>query len=397
MGSMTRRSLAVAALFVLFAAACGERPESQARRSASVDSAPTEGPRGWQHLPPSPLTPRHSAHAFWTRTEALILGGWPPSACLPDLHCAPPQPPPLRDGALFDPREGTWQRIADAPIPLGPAQGAVVDGSLYLEVFGDTPATREPPTFLAYHVTEDQWEEYPPPPQTEGLSLVAAGRRLIAFQVSHEGGVTPDFAYDPSSRTWTALPRDPLALSFDRSMVWTGTELVLIGLDVVPSPGLEGPSLYRAAALDPASGQWRGLPDSEIAGGYPVWFSAGGLVVNPSMGTTDEGMDNPYGRTYPYGGILDPERGNWEPLPDPPQGYGPYPDLTVGGEETLISAAGWVLEVPTGTWERLPRPVKGLHRGHAAVWAGDRLIVWGGVRWDVGKPEVLRDGWAWLP
>ncbi len=391
-----RRSLAVAALFLLIAASCGERPASPVRRSASADNAAGNA-RGWQQLPPSPLTPRHSAHAFWTGTEALILGGWPPSACPPDMHCAPTQPPALGDGALFDPRGGTWRRITDAPVGVGPAQGAVVEGTVYLQVFGETPATRKPPRFLAYHVTEDRWEEYPPPPQTEGLSLAAAGGRLIAFQGSHEGGVTPDVAYDPSSRTWTTLPRDPLAPSFDRSMVWTGTELVLIALDLVPSPGLQEPTLYRAAALDPSAGRWRSLPNSGIAGGYPVWFWSGGRVVNPSIGTTAGGTANPYDRPYSYGGILDVERETWERLPDPPSGYGPYRDLTVGGEGTLISAEGWVLDLPAGTWRALPRPVEGLYRGEAAVWAGDRLIVWGGVRWEDGEPEVLRDGWAWLP
>jgi hypothetical protein len=39
----------------------------------------------------------------------------------------------------------------------------------------------------------------------------------------------------------------------------------------------------------------------------------------------------------------------------------------------------------------------GPSEGEAITWAGDRLFVWGGVRWDAGEPTILAAGWIWKP
>ena len=342
-------------------------------------------------LPRGPLTPRHSANAFWTGREVLIIGGRPPAACSIDAHCELIDPPPLRDGAAFHPSTGDWRRIADAPVPLGTTQGAVLNGTLYLWVYGWEPGPGVPPAFLSYDPPEDRWHQLPPPPQADrGVALVAAGTQVVAIRPSHERGRLADVAFDPSTGTWTRLPRDPLTPSFDRSMVWTGSELVLTGIDLAKS------SSYSAAALHPETGRWRVFPDAPIDGAYPTWFWAGGRVVNP---TTDAHPDG----CAPCGGMLDPATGTWEPLPDPPEGYGPYYGdmVVVGGEDHVVSVRGWVLEVSTGRWSRLPPPVprgRGVHHSdEAVVWAGDRLIAWGGIRAKGPKREVLNDGWAWFP
>jgi len=354
--------------------------------------------RGWQRLPASPLSPRHSAHAFWVAGRVLVIGGSDEPPCPPLADCTASTIPPLRDGAALEPTSGNWTQLADAPVPLGWLTGAVVDVTLYVWVPGFEPGPGVRPAFLAYRVAEDRWEELPAPPVATdaNIQLVAAGSRLVAFSGSHENGLGPDLLYDPSSGAWSELPGDPLAPSFDRAVVWTGSELVLLGLELVPNPGSENPSLYRAAALDLATGAWRRLPDSEVVGWNPVWFSTAGLVVNPSVGTGDGGQVNNWGRSYPFGGMLDTVAGTWSPLPDPPRSYGPYQGLSVGGDEMLVSD-GWVFRVPTGTWTPLARPSGAADQGEAAVWAGDRLVVWGGARWIDGTGTLLDDGWAWLP
>ena len=39
----------------------------------------------------------------------------------------------------------------------------------------------------------------------------------------------------------------------------------------------------------------------------------------------------------------------------------------------------------------------GPSEGEAITWAGDRLLVWGGVRWDAGEPTSLAAGSIWKP
>lgn len=361
-----------------------------------TDAAPSPNlVEGWQRLPASPLAPRSLAHAFWVGGRVLVIGGSDAPPCPPGADCTASKIPPLRDGAAFEPISGNWTRMADAPVPLGWLAGAVVDETLYAWVPGFEPGPGVRPAFLAYRATEDRWEELPAPPiaPEANIQLVAAGSRLLAFSGSQENGLRPDLLFDPSSGDWSELPADPLAPSFDRAVVWTGGELVLLGLEVVPNPGSENPSLYRAAALDLSTGAWRRLPDSEVSAWNPVWFFAAGLVVNPSLGTGDGGQINNWGRSYPFGGMLNIATETWSPLPDPPQSYGPYQGLSVGGDEILVSG-GWVFQVPMGTWTPLARPSDAADEGEAAVWAGDRLFVWGGARWDDGAATLLNNGWT---
>jgi hypothetical protein len=48
-------------------------------------------------------------------------------------------------------------------------------------------------------------------------------------------------------------------------------------------------------------------------------------------------------------------------------------------------------------WFELPPPPDIAHEGQSVTWAGDRLFVWGGVRWDGNEPTILGDGWLWSP
>ena len=365
--------------------------------ATSVGSISREERSSWTAVPTAPLTPRFGAHAFWVEGEVLVLGGSASEPCPPGAACLPPSEPPLTDGAAFDPETEAWKRIADSPVPLGWASGSVVGDTMYLLVSAqeDVPGTRR--AFLAYNATEDQWDELPFPPNEDDPTFVLAASddRVIAYQSTQELGIGADLQFDPSTRSWQELPRDPLVSSFDRTMVWTDAGLVLLGIENVPQPGSEGPAVYRAALLDPKTESWRRLPDSEITGYDPSWFWTGGLLVNPTLGTSDGGDVNSWGRAYPHGGILDPAKGAWAPLPDPPSPGPNFPPMAAGGTDYVSSFSGWALHVPSRRWFELGAPPGGAHEGQAITWAGDRLFVWGGVRWDGAEPTILADGWLW--
>jgi hypothetical protein len=222
------------------------------------------------------------------------------------------------------------------------------------------------------------------------------GDQLVLWQGSHEDVRHPDFRYDPAARAWHRLPDSPLGDGFDRSMVWTGRELVLADHELVPDPGSERPSLTRLAVLDPAAGTWRRLPDAQQLATSP-WLVEGGRLVNPQLGGEDGGQVGNWGRTVAYGGIVDVASGAWSPLPDAPvteaQGsaYGTTGAVWSGG-------AGPALDARKGAWQKIPRLPQGDVSEHTVVAVGNRMLVFGGARWpDSGRGELIAATWLWTP
>jgi hypothetical protein len=347
------------------------------------------GPAGWRKLPDPPLSARYDASAFWTGQEVIVLGGTDAVPCPGDCPVRPRAP--LADVTALDPAAGVWRPLTQPPQPLGSIRGAVLSGTLYLV------DDAVPPSFLGYRVDEDRWDVLPKPKGDHFGGLVAAGSRLVALGGSEENGIVADQVYDPESKGWADLPRDPLAPSFDRSMVWTGRDLVLLGIRLDSLRPPNAAPVYSAAVLDHAQ-RWQRLPDSDVVGWSPTWFFAGGSIVNPSLGSADGGATNNWGRAYPFGGILMPPA-RWVPLPEIPPGPrdGVFGGISVGGGDYVVSSAGWALHVPTSRWIPIVPPPERIDTGVAAVWAGDELIGFGGVRWDGERSTILGSAWAWRP
>jgi hypothetical protein len=237
----------------------------------------------------------------WTGEEVLVVGGdtW---RCPPNASCVPPEDSPFHTGAAFNPRTGTWRRIAGAPVPVASAVTAVAGGTAYFRVPGIGGRSRLPDAFLAYSLERDAWAERPWPESPDALhSLVSLGDRVVAVSATDFHGERPDWIFDPSSATWSPLPEDPLPPSFDRRMVATGRRLVLFGKETA-ALDRPGPAMTLAAVLDLATGRWERLPDGPIIDSL-TWFAEGNTVVNPTPGTADGG--GTWDRPHPYGGVLD--------------------------------------------------------------------------------------------
>jgi hypothetical protein len=369
-----------------------DRPDTSPSMSAEEEI------RGvWQPLPAPPIPFRQGAIGFWVDGRVVIIGGSETAPTCPRYaNCAGPEGPAPRDGAAYEPSTGTWTRIAASPLPIIPYTGTVVRDVVY--VWGSADGSTET-SLLALDVNEDRWSEFPLPPgphRPTALRLTAAGQMVVAFADSHERGVSPDALFDPSSGKWRVLPRDPLIPSFDRSIVWTGAELVLLGIEVLPPE--DASYRYRAAVLDLASETWRRLPATGIVGYSPTWFWAAGRVVNPWIGHVgDNGSVE--GTGPPYGGMLVPSTGDWSELPRPPKHPSPYGGPTVGGDRYVVTEQGAILDVATRSWEVLPAPPVAADEQAVAVWAGDRLFVWGGYRWNLSEDEaeMVKAGWSWTP
>ncbi|HEX2044690.1 MAG TPA: hypothetical protein VHF23_03560 [Gaiellaceae bacterium] len=310
--------------------------------------------------------------------------------------------PPLADGAAFDPRTGAWRRVADSPVPFEWAQGLVVGGTAFVWIPGNPGRPNAPSAFLAYRIEDDRWEELPLPADDLDpyRGIVQAGEGLVAYTGSDEQGERPDVIFDPAAGSWSELPADPLSPSFDRSMAWSGRELVLFEHELVPNPGAEEPAVTRAAALDLDTGSWRRLPDSEILATGP-WVPDDGRLINPMLGGADGGEIGNWGRTYPYGGILRPETGEWSPLPEAPDGEEDFGSgvLTESGGH-YFGYRGWILDTASDTWTEVPPLDTGdLVTARTVVAAGADMLVFGGARWDASGDDgaLLNDAWIWSP
>lgn len=399
MGSAMRRCCLVVSVMVvaaLMASACGAQQRRQPASSGSEVTAKPASQVEWSRLPVGPLGPRHGAHGFWVDDEFLVMGGRDTPACPPGADCVLPSEPALRDAASYSPATGRWTRLADAPVPLAEASTAVAGDVVYWWI--PDPDGRRP-TVLAYCAAADRWQRLPTPDiagRDRWLHLVATEALVVAYRDTHErGGDRPDLAYDPALDAWRELPRDPLAPSFDRSMVWTGDEVVLLALDLVDNPGAAKPSLYRTAAYTLGSRSWRQLPDAEaVVGGWPTWFAVDGLVVNAAASGADGGETNGWGRWYPYGGIFDPAAASWSALPRPPEQLRPWLDVSAAGGRAVLNNSGWVFDVPTRTWTHVPRPSDGTNDAQAVALGDGRLYVWGGVTWDDDQGALSAAGWT---
>lgn len=397
MTTVLRRRLVVATLVAALAGAvltgCG------ATDGAPVATAGTQ-PAGWVRLPPSPLSARENATAVWVGGQVLVLGG-DTTPCPPNASCvAAPAGTAPREGAAYDPGTATWTRIADLPVDVAFPGTVVVGDRLYLWQ-QDRPAEGVVTgAFLTYDAAADTWRRLATPDAGRtGLALTAAGGRVLAYRQSHEVRREPDLVYDPAADAWSPLPQDPFPPMFDRTLV--GLEdgrAVLLGTELVESPNGPEPSLYEGAVLDVARTTWSRRMPSEVVAWSPVWVASGGLVVNPSTGTEDGGEVNGWGRAYRTGGAFDPVGGRWLAVPDRPSHNGWSGAPTAG--PGFVAVRPWLLRTPSLQWERMDDdPALDDRSGPAETWAGDRLFVWGGVRYGegTGLGELHDDGWTWRP
>lgn len=196
----------------------------------------------------------------------------------------------------------------------------------------------------------------------------------------------------PTSRervgTWQRLPAAPLPTSYAYTSVWTGTEMLLLGLvGAGPEPGSR--MAYVGAAYNPSTGTWRRLPpiralqegNSEGAS-RAVWTGSEALLA---------GLIN---------GAYDPTANRWRRIS--PEGLGGGVTVWTGRQVLMWGggccgddvASGAAYTPETDTWQRLPAsPLAGRQRPQGA-WTGTELVIVGGANAD-GK--ALRDAAAYNP
>ena len=346
---------------------------------------PSAGPAAWQRLPEPPWAARSGPVVAWTGRDVLVVGGDVGPPCPRNADCSQPARY-ARDGARLDLARRAWHPMSAAPVDVPAyAPHALVSGRLYVLAGA---------ALLAYDVAHDTWSQIQTPASVADQQLVAAGDRLVVASGTDEHGVTPDRVYEPASGHWSTLPDDPVGPAFDRVLVAIPTGLVLTAHALVENPGAEEPSLVLAARWDSAAGVWTRLPDSDQLGGW-AWTWTGRRLVDPSLGGADGGKVGNYGRTIPMGGVLDPATGAWSRLRHAPkEGTGGWPVSALGGR--FAAVGGWTYDDDTESWAPVPRPHGAPEQPGAAVWAGDRLVVVGGLEGSRGDASGSRAKGAWV-
>ena len=359
-------------------AACGQTTVGQSPDPA--DAVPS-----WKRLPDPPLAPRSGPVVAWDGSQVLVVGGDTGAPCPPNADCKGPDHY-ARDGARLDPDARSWSPMAVAPLDVPAyAASAVVAGSLYV-LAGER--------LLAYETARDTWSQVTTAAGFVGGQLVAVSDRLVVVSDSDEERVLPDRSYDPRTDRWSTLPEDPVGPAFDRTIAAVPGGLVLTAHELVDNPGGDGPSFVLAARFDTATGAWTRLPDSDQLGGS-TWTWTGRRLLDPTLGGADGGEVGNYGRTIPMGGILDPATGRWSRLPHPPkEGTGGWPVAAVGGR--FAATGGWKYDDDTEAWAEVPTPRDAPDQPGAAVWAGDRLIVVGGIDGGRGYTVKALSPHAWI-
>lgn len=187
---------------------------------------------------------------------------------------------------------------------------------------------------------------------------------------------------------WAPVPPNPRGVISGATVVWTGTEAVLIGGDVNNGvvPGV--------TAYSPTSGQWREIADDvPLLAPIVTWTGSEILAVGWASS----------GRPRTVAASLSLDTGEWTILADalaPNKLYSADTWVWTGTELLVMSVVHeqdsptvQAFNPSTNTWRMLASAPLA-HRGQAAsVWTGTEWLIWGGG----GDSGDYADGVAYNP
>lgn len=357
-----------------------ERPPEQDVGGASAP------PRAWRPLPPSPLTGRWDATALWTGSEVVLWGGF---ASVSEA---------LVDGASYHPERRTWTPIPPAPVPARGHQVAHwIDDRLVVWVDAWSP------TLVAgavYAPGDERWLPVASPPAelSIGGPSIATDDLLFVLARSEHGSVSI-VSYDPASDHWEALPRPPPAQD-ELFMIESGGDLYLWGCGGRYGAVWEGGREWRRVQPPPAV--------SAICITAPVF--PGALATDHAV------LVWPFRDEGPLAGArFDVASGEWTGIAPAPTdvfaravaadgevvvwGGGTYSDPACEeGVPTVTTDAGFVYSIERDSWRSIGEVPLGPRNGHAMVWTGRDVFIWGGADGGpAGTCLLFDDGATWEP
>lgn len=381
-------------------------------------------------MAPSPLAPRFDPAVVWTGDEMLVVGGYDRNGDEFD------------DGAAYDPATNTWRSIASVPVDRDQRTGAGVgrpgssttrafdgvwfNGEVIVYVGGVGPGFWDYDV-VAYRPATDEWRTVTearfdqlandelvlsdggtPPPSPE--TLVVAGGEVLAYGWRSDLGAFGAASLDVRTGDWgefVAIPGSADLYGFRQAR---GAPVVIDDRHLVDvrnrANNIDGPfgvvldldaNISRPILFPP-------LDDGEVVAFYEGSVAPSGRWVGGVVVADDEPVSE--GRSF----VLDPETGAWNEATRvgrvwsgdsvPTIVRAGTADVAFGGIETGQGERAVAAAVADGAeaWESLAHPgIEMARMGHAMVWTGDVVIVYGGAVVDpegsVNVPAIaLNDG-----
>jgi N-acetylneuraminic acid mutarotase len=318
--------------------------------------------------------PRADHVAVWTGSELIVWGGRDAGGV-------------LATGARYDPESDRWTPIATSGAPAARRSAAAAWTGKELIVWGGNDGTGSLATGARYDPEADAWT----PIATDGApaarslhTAVWTGEELIVWGGAGAAGkLASGGRYDPATDVWTAtdLVTAPVARD-EHTAVWTGAEMIVWG---------GGGALDTGGRYSPRTDTW--IPTRVGAPGEPAgrrdhaWGCVGGDLVVWGGNALGRGV-------VADGARYDAATRSWTPLPalnapSPREGATAVwtgSDLVVWGGRH-VSPTGTITYLADGArwnpaadeWTALATSgAPAARSGHVAVWAGSRMIVWGG-------------------
>lgn len=261
----------------------GDVTPAPGRLDAATSPGAVYNPRTdtWRLLPMSPLPAppnpevRQLLVTVWTGGELFVWGE-------------------AQQGAAYDPATDSWRTLPalpgdldKPPMLLSTPEGVVLLGP---RRYVDPVDGRLIETAVEVDVLDSRteiWRRLPrsdvPPPN--GFGAVWTGDELVVIggpdQTGADAPSRTSGRYSPEEGTWRRVADPPVTTAIaNRLLLWTGSELVLLGLEDV-----DGTVWVRAFAWDPATDRWRTLP-SPPPTRYSLLIAPGHFVL-PSVRADD--------------------------------------------------------------------------------------------------------------
>lgn len=308
----------------------------------------------WRRLPPAPLTSR-VGHALVTAGDrVLVWGGF-------DRFQRP-----LLDGAAFDAKTGTWQRLPDNDADDAGAQ-AVWTGAE--AVFVSSTETRR------YDVVARRWRTAPAVPVPRGhlmTKVLAAGWQVVVLTEAYARDQPPAaFALRPGASRWRRLPTLPITPTVPYAALTAGRVLTVID---TAGGGNDQPVAVQLDVGDEAS-RWSRIPPPPAPDDGPLRSLVGsanddGIVVWGSR------PSDHYAAATTVGGRW--RRLDGGPLVDGRAASGVWTGSRLAVWDRAVNA-GALLDPTSGQWTPVPPPPIPLFQPRPVVWTGNGLLMWGGL------------------
>jgi N-acetylneuraminic acid mutarotase len=233
---------------------------------------------------------------------------------------------------------------------------------------------------------------------------------LVGVSQSNQGGT-----YDPVITQWSLLPTSGVSPArSDHTAVWTGERMIVWGGFTASGESNTG-AMYAppVPASDPPIGGWLATTTTAApalrSGHTAVWTGTKMVIWG---GKNGDGVLNDGGAyTPPTGPLIPGQEGSWTPLQSSGAPAARHHHTAVWAGTKMIVWGGLdsnydpindgaIYDPVTDSWTALPTSGAPSARvGHSAVWTGTQMLIFGGSNTEVpgSSANLLADGAAYDP